>query len=47
MNGLLPRPLKVEHEFTDARLPSFSGWSALALTAERPSLLGTWRFAAQ
>ena len=44
MNGLLPRPLKVEHEFTDARLPSFGGWSALALTAERPSLLGDLAF---
>ena len=33
MNGLLPRPLKVEQDFTDARLPGFGGWSALVLSA--------------
>ena len=35
MNRLLPRPLKVEQNFTDARLTGFGDWSALALTAER------------
>ena len=40
MNRLIPRPLKVEHEFTDARLTSFGGCSALALTAERLGLFG-------
>ena len=40
MNGLLPRPLKVEQDFTDARLTGFGGWSALALTAERLGLFG-------
>ncbi len=28
MNGLLPRPLKVEQDFTDTRLTGFEGWSA-------------------
>ena len=34
MSRLLPRPLKVELDFTDARPTGFGGWSALALTAE-------------
>ena len=38
MNRLLPRPLKVEQDFTDARLTGFGGWSALALTVERLGL---------
>ena len=40
MASTAPRPLKVEHEFTDARLTGFGGCSALALTAERPGLFG-------
>ena len=35
MKMLLPRPLKVEHEFTDDRLTGFGGCSALASTARR------------
>ena len=35
MNGLPPRPLKVEQDFTDARLTGFGGWSALATARER------------
>ena len=38
MSRLLPRPLKVEQDFTDARLTGFGGCSALALTAERLGL---------
>ena len=38
MNRLPPRPLKVERDFTDARLTGFGGWSALALMAERLGL---------
>ena len=33
MSRLLPRPLKVEQDFTDARLTGFGGWSELALAA--------------
>ena len=40
MASTAPRPLKVEHEFTDARLTGFGGCSALALTAERLGLFG-------
>ena len=40
MASTAPRPLKVDHEFTDARLTSFGGWSALALTAKRLGLFG-------
>ena len=40
MNRLPPRPLKVERDFTDARLTGFGGWSAPALTAERLDLFG-------
>ena len=40
MASTAPRPLKVEHEFTDVRLTGFGGWSALALTAERLGLFG-------
>ena len=40
MNRLPPRPLKVERDFTDARLTGFGGWSAPALTAERLNLFG-------
>ena len=40
MASTAPRPLKVEGEFTDARLTGFGGWSALALTAERLGLFG-------
>ena len=40
MTSTAPRPPKVEHEFTHARLTGFGGWSALALTAERPGLFG-------
>ena len=40
MTSTVPRPLKVEHEFTDARLTGLGGWSALALTAERLGLFG-------
>ena len=38
MKMLLPRPLKVEHEFTDDRLTGFGGCSALASTARRLDL---------
>ena len=38
MSRLLPRPLQVEQDFTDARLTGFGGCSALALTAERLGL---------
>ena len=38
MGSLLPRPLRVEQDFTDARLTGFGGCSALALTAERLGL---------
>ena len=38
MDRVLPRPLKVEQDFTDARLTGFGGCSALALTAERLGL---------
>ena len=40
MASTAPRPLKVEHEFTDARLTGFGGCSALALTADRLGLFG-------
>ena len=40
MASTAPRPLKVEHEFTDARLAGFGGRSALALTEERLGLFG-------
>ena len=40
MSRLPPRPLKVERDFTDARLTGFGGWSALAPTAERLGLFG-------
>ncbi len=38
MESLLPRPLRVEQDFTDARLTGFGGCSALALTAGRLGL---------
>ena len=38
MSRLLPRPLKVELDFMDARPTGFGGWPALALTTERLGL---------
>ena len=38
MGSLLPRPLRVEQDFMDARLTGFGGCSALALAAERLGL---------
>ena len=40
MASTTPRPLKAEHEFTNARMTGFGGWFALALTAERLGLFG-------
>ena len=39
MDKVIPRPGKVEMDFTDARLTGFGGWSILARTAERLGLL--------
>ena len=36
MKRLLPRPLKVERDFTDARPTGFGGWSALRLKGPGP-----------
>ena len=38
MGSLLPRPLRVEQDFTDARLTGFGGCSVQALMAERLGL---------
>jgi len=34
MNTLLPRPPKVEIDFTDAQLTGFGGWSVLGQLAD-------------
>ena len=39
MKGRLPRPLKVEQDFTDTRLTGFEGWSADASHRAKAPLL--------
>ncbi len=38
MNTLLPRPPKVEIDFTDAQLAGYGGWSVLGQMADRLDL---------
>ncbi len=38
MNTVIPRPPKVEIDFTDAQLTGFGGWSVLGRMADRLDL---------